>query len=376
MGAMTARDVVAVALVGFAALGAILVHGRPLTWTHWMTHFAAIEALPVLVGLGIAGAFVEATRGQPRRAVWFVAGLSVVALSWPLVGASAQYRRRGRTFSIARWVGFDDLPPVAVKKDVALAPELPDLLADVYTGVGEGPRPFVLVIHGGSWRSGDKGEVPHASRAIAAAGITVFDLRYRLSGQARFPAAVADVKCALGKIRANASLFGIDPARSALLGRSAGAHLALLSGYSAGDARLPPTCGVDDAPVSKIVAIYPPTDLAWCHANPFVPDVGDGISAIAAWLGGTPAEVPDVYALASPTSHVRADAPPTLVVTGSGDGVVRSDNARFIADAFVKHGRKADVVVIPDAEHGFDVRNGGIGEQFSRQEILAFLADL
>src|SRR4029453_5595643 len=128
------------------------------------------------------------------------------------------------------------------RRGVILAPARPDLAGDVDLPPGAGPHPFVVVVHSGAWRSGDKGEVRHVSRALAGAGHVVVDVRYRLAPGSRFPASVADVKCLLGRLRERAAEFAIDPGRGALLGRSAGGQVALVAAYSAGDPRLPPAC--------------------------------------------------------------------------------------------------------------------------------------
>src|SRR5262249_19146740 len=152
--------------------------------------------------------------------------------------------------------------------DVLVMPGAPGLALDLYRPEGSGRRPLVAVVHSGSWRSGGKGQAAHVSRALAAAGDVVAGLSFRPAPQHRFRAGVADVKCLVGRLRAEADRFGIDPGRVALLGRSAGGEIALVAAYSAGDERLPPSCAVEDRPVSAVIALYAPTDLAWGHAHP------------------------------------------------------------------------------------------------------------
>ena len=74
--------------------------------------------------------------------------------------------------------------------------------------------------------------VADAADRLAQAGFVVATLDYRLSGEARFPAQLHDVKAAIRWIRGNASALGIDPARMITWGESAGGHLAMLAGLT------------------------------------------------------------------------------------------------------------------------------------------------
>jgi acetyl esterase/lipase len=256
-----------------------------------------------------------------------------------------------------------------------LDPARPDLAVDVDMPSGPGPHPFVFVIHGGAWRGGDKGGVRHVSRALAHAGHVVFDVRYRLAPAHRFPAAVADVKCLLGRVRERAAEFAIDPGRGALLGRSAGGQIALVAAYSAGDARLPPACAVEDLPVSAVVGLYAPTDLAWSYDSPVRPDVVEGPHVLELYLGGAPATVPEAYRLASPVSWVDRPVPRTLLIHGTGDRLVSVEHARRLARALRAAGRPVEVLEIPLAEHGFDSHPGGLADQLAQHVILRYLAE-
>jgi acetyl esterase/lipase len=232
----------------------------------------------------------------------------------------------------------------------------------------------VVVAHGGSWRGGDKGDMAAASWALAQAGHVVLDVRYRLAPGHRFPAAVADVKCVIGRAREHAAELGLDPARGALLGRSAGGQIALVAAYSAGDPRVPPSCGVEDRPVSAVAALYAPTDLVQSYSRPVRPDVVDGPASVVRYLGGTPAELPDVYRLASPVSWMQRPLPPTLLIHGTGDRLVAIERERLLARALVKAGHAVDVLEVPLAEHAFDAHVGGVGEQLARQVLIRFLS--
>jgi acetyl esterase/lipase len=103
-------------------------------------------------------------------------------------------------------------------------------------------RPAVIVVHGGGWRSGERGDFPLWNAWLASRGYVVFDIDYRLSPPPSWRDAPADVRCAVRWVKENAARYGVDADRVALMGRSAGGHLALLTAYSQGSG---PTSGRD-----------------------------------------------------------------------------------------------------------------------------------
>ncbi len=353
-------------LLAASLLQAALIYVPLPTWALWMVHFAAVEAclLGAATGLGA----VALGRGQP--VVQALAVLGVIAALVPAFAALPLYRRESSSFSLVSWLTGRIGPSVVVERDLTLAP---GLRADLYRAPGAGPHPFVVVIHGGSWRSGDKGDAAHVSHALARAGFSVVDVSYRLAPAAPFPAAIADVKCLLGRLRARSSELGLDPARAALLGRSAGGQIALVSAYS--DDRIAPSCDVPSPapPLRAVVSVYGPTDLAWGHGHPFVPDVVHGTDALETYLGGSPRTAPEAYRLATPQTWVTDTSPATLLVHGLGERCVRANHAEKLATALRAHGRTARTLLIPFADHGFDVRPGGFGEQLARGAIIDFL---
>ena len=94
------------------------------------------------------------------------------------------------------------------------------------------PVPALLFIHGGAWKSGKRQDYHFYTAAYAKKGYVVATASYRLVGQAPFPAAVQDCKCAVRWLRANAKKYNIDPAQIAVIGGSAGGHLSMMLGYS------------------------------------------------------------------------------------------------------------------------------------------------
>lgn len=366
---------IALALAGLAFAAALLVIAPTPAWALWLAHLVALEASLVVTLLGLL-ALVVARRGaragdRHARAARSLALIAAVVGLLPFATTAPLWLGWHARLSLLEYVRGFPAPPAVVERDVDLGASGPRV--DLYRVSAAGAHPLVVVVHGGSWQRGDKGEAPQASALLAAAGFVVADLQYGLAPAHRFPDAVADVKCLVGRLRERARDLGVDPARVALLGRSAGGEIALVAGYSMGDPRLPPACAVVEAPVQAVVSLYAPTDLAWGHEHPPFPDPIDGPRSIETYLGGPPAAVPDAYRLASPTAWADRPLPPTLLIHGTGDRLVPVEHARRLAAALAAARRNVETLLIPMADHGFDRRAGGIGEQLARAKILAFL---
>ena len=192
------------------------------------------------------------------------------------------------------------------------------LLLDLYSPKGlTKPVPGLIFIHGGGWSGGDK-EVYrlHASR-YAQRGYVVASIAYRFSGEAPFPAAVQDAKCAVRWMRAQDKLYNIDPNNIAVLGGSAGGHLAMMVGYSYDVPELEGDAGhqhVSSKP-QAVVNLYGPSDLT----VPFAQQS----ELVHRFLGGKKYDqAPEFYRKASPIYYLTRDDPPTLILHGTLDEVV------------------------------------------------------
>ena len=256
-----------------------------------------------------------------------------------------------------------------------------DLQLDVYlpTQNTANNGASLIVVHGGSWSAGERSDFPQWNQLFAAQGFTVFDIDYRLA-QPNYLTATGDVKCAVKWVKENAVKFKISPDRIALLGRSAGGHLALLAAYSAGDARLAASCSETDGNenVRAVVSIYAPTDLVWAYDNPANQRVIDGPQTLANFLGGSPHESDEMrqrYLLASPVSHITRNTPATLLIHGGRDQLVRPENMNLLAGKLNEAGAPHKTLFIPYAQHGFDYNFNGWGAQISESAILDFLGE-
>ena len=110
-------------------------------------------------------------------------------------------------------------------------------------------RPAILIIHGGGWSAGSKNDMVYRTLMIdyAMKGYVVCNMNYRLVQEAPLPACIEDVQAAVRWIKSNAQKLGIDPQRIGTYGHSAGGHLSLMAGLTAGVA-----CAVGGAPPTEI----------------------------------------------------------------------------------------------------------------------------
>jgi acetyl esterase/lipase len=229
------------------------------------------------------------------------------------------------------------------------------LRLDVFRPKAPGTRrPAIVQVHGGAWVSGLKWlqGVPLLGH-MASCGWVGFNVDYRLSPRAAFPAHLVDVKRAIAWVREHADAYGVDPDFIVVTGGSAGAHLAALVGLTADDPRYQPGFEHADASVAAVVALYGIYDLT----DRRQPLSRSFRRALERWvLQVRQADDPDAFAHASPIERVRPDAPPFYVVHGVADSVAPVEGARAFVDELRRVSRAPVVYVeIPGAGHAFDI---------------------
>ena len=243
------------------------------------------------------------------------------------------------------------------------APEGVRLMLDIYRPATAGRYPSVVQVYGGAWQRGAPGDDAAFATYLAAHGFVVFAIDYRHAPRWQWPAQIEDVRTALGWIRAHGGEYDADVSRLALLGRSAGAHLAMLAAYEPGA-----------PPVAAVVSYYGPVDLADGYRNPPRPDPLDVRSVEEALLGGTPDQVPDRYREASPIAYVSRRQPPSLLIYGRRDHIVLPRFGAMLDDRLRATGTTSVFMEIPWAEHAFDAVAFGPSGQLSLYYTERFLA--
>jgi acetyl esterase/lipase len=246
--------------------------------------------------------------------------------------------------------------------DPRIEPERLPLGILYYRAAAIGPRPALIDIHGGAWQHGSPADNGRFHRYMAGRGFTVFSIDYRLAPAVKFPAQLEDVRAAIRFVLERASLYRIDPARITLCGRSAGGELALLAAYEKG--------GV---PIHSVISFYGPSDLTRGYNEPPSPDPLHVRGILETYLGGVPAMIPEVYRAASPAAYVRAMLPPTLLIQGKRDHIVKPQFARDLYRALIASGNRATLLELPWSEHAFDAVFSGPGNQAALAHIERFL---
>jgi acetyl esterase/lipase len=237
------------------------------------------------------------------------------------------------------------------------------LTLDVYQPEAAGRYPSIVQIYGGAWQRGAPGDNAAYATYLAARGFVVFAIDYRHAPQWQWPAQIEDVRAALGWIRAHGGEYDADVSRLALLGRSAGAHLAMLAAYEPGA-----------PPVAAVVSYYGPVDLADGYRHPPRPDPLDVRSLEEALLGGTPDQVRDRYSEASPITYASRRQPPSLLIYGRRDHIVLPRFGAMLDDRLRATGTTSIFMEIPWAEHAFDAVSFGPSGQLSLYYTERFLA--
>jgi sugar lactone lactonase YvrE/acetyl esterase/lipase len=213
------------------------------------------------------------------------------------------------------------------------------------------PLPAVVCLHGGGWSKGERGDLTQLAQALAARGFVTVTISYRLSGEAKFPAAINDARAAVRWLRANAATYGIDADSIGVTGHSAGGHLAALLATSGGSTALEGEGGrtAHSAAVQAAVAMGAQTDLETDQIRALSERPGDPY--YTPFLGATQRAQPALYALASPRHHLNRTDPPLAFVTGElDDASTRADDTRR---DLMRLGVATGLTVIPQAPHAF-----------------------
>ena len=191
------------------------------------------------------------------------------------------------------------------------------------------PAPLIIFIHGGSWTKGDKMDYLIYLLSYAEKGYITASLSYRFAQEEKFPAALEDVLCGIEWLKANGSEYGIDSSNVALVGGSAGGHLALLAGYTIGGPYGPGNCNNNGASpqVNAIVNFYGPTDLTTEYSI--------SRDEPKYFLGLDYNNDPEKYLMASPVHFVTPDDPPTMTFIGTLDELVPVNQADVLNETLI-----------------------------------------
>ena len=202
--------------------------------------------------------------------------------------------------------------------------------------------PAVLLIHGGGWLTGSKENLQIMAQNLALKGYVAITVSYRLGLEATYPAAINDIKDAIIWVKQHSKKYQINQNKIAILGTSAGAHLATLVGVT-------PNLKIFNShpKISNNVQAIINIDgiVSFIH-----PKSEEGIMA-STWLGGSKETNFKKWKEASPLEYVNKNSPPTMFINSSLE--------RFHAgrDEFVQvlkhHGIYYEINTLFDSPHSF-----------------------
>ncbi|HWD89428.1 MAG TPA: alpha/beta hydrolase [Mucilaginibacter sp.] len=231
--------------------------------------------------------------------------------------------------------------------------------------------PLIIWIHGGAWMSNDKyadmSYMKQTLKAFIDSGYAVASIDYRWSTTAVFPAQMQDCNQAIDFLYKNAQWYRLDKKRFALIGFSAGGHLANLLGLSNNNTvKYFYADGVKpEFKIRVVLDFYGPSNFFTLKGN----DSKDPRNPITLLLGGTVADKPDLAKEASPIAYIDKHDPPFLIVQGEKDESVNPDQSTSLNSRLQSAGVTSEVIIVPGAPHYgvmFDAEN-------IRQRIFYYL---
>jgi acetyl esterase len=250
-----------------------------------------------------------------------------------------------------------------------------DLAATLYRPAGTAIA-AVVDVHGGAWTSGDRTMNAAIARHLAANGIAVLSLDFRMPPDAAYPETLTDVAAGIRWLKTHAAEMGITAARVGILGTSSGGHMALLAALRPHDRRYAGAAASSEGDITVPFAVlcWPVSDpvaryhMARQRGNEKLVQAHHAFWADEATMtDGSPIEI-----------VTRGDAqqlPPLLIVQGTNDDNLTPDmQQRFVAAYEAKRGA-VELAIFPDQIHGFIARDpGSEPSRAALDRITAFIA--
>jgi len=212
------------------------------------------------------------------------------------------------------------------------------------------PTPLIINIHGGGWKNGVK-ESQGGFNPFFKAGFAVANVEYRMTPQAKAPAAIEDVRCALIYMIKNAKQFNIDINKIVVMGGSAGGHLALMAGLLGNNHAFDNNCkGSEKIKVAAIIDKYGIADVwDWAYGL-HGPEIKKSNSA-KDWMGDKKND--EAFAKSvSPVSYINKNSPPTLIIHGNADSTVPYKQSVELHKQLEKAGVKTELITVEGGGHG------------------------
>ena len=247
-------------------------------------------------------------------------------------------------------------------------------LLDIYLPpVKKSSYPLIVWIHGGAWMLNDKyadmGYMTNTIKAFIDSGYALASIDYRHRTTAAFPAQIRDCNQAIEFLYENGAQYSLDVSRIALIGFSAGGHLASLLALSNNNnvKAFYPNNEKPKFKINLVLDFYGPSDFLTLKGN----ESPDPRSPITLLLGATVADRPDLAKRASPVTYIDKNDPPFLIVQGEKDESVNPDQSILLSKKLKKAGVKNELIIVPGAPHYGEMFDA----EFIRKKVFAFLGD-
>lgn len=224
------------------------------------------------------------------------------------------------------------------------------LLMDIYLPEGDGPFPAILFVHGGGWVSGDKEQFAPFAEVLSKRGFACFAITYRLKEAGRHPQSAKDCKAAVQWLRTHAEKYKLDTKHIAIAGGSAGGHLAAFVGMTGDDERFRPSDDKNAASdaVQAVIALNGVFDF---------PALRDHIKGennmLANFVGKNFEDGENLWAEASPVTHVDTHDPPVLLIHGTEDKTVPFTQSELMQKKLEECGVACKLIAAEGETHGF-----------------------
>jgi acetyl esterase/lipase len=328
----------------------------------------APEVSPVLLVAGIVLVVLSARYARRygiARPACLCAGAATLMSLVPVVQLPLAVARFNRVMA---WTTA--VPPGAAPGEIRVTRGVPfskadgvPLSLDVYQPAAKGTFPIIMQIYGGSWQTGAPTNDEWFSRYFAERGYVVVAIDYRHAPEWIWPEQIVDVRTALYWVSQDAAKFDGDASRIVLVGRSAGAQLAMRLAYQEGPSS-----------IRGVVNYYGPVDLAEGWRRPPTPDPANVRGILEMFIGGTPDRKPEHYKHASPITWVSNASAPTLSLYGARDHIVEARFGRMLDAALKRAGATSVLLELPWSEHSFDAVPNGLGRHVALRYTERFIA--
>lgn len=249
-------------------------------------------------------------------------------------------------------------------------------LLDIYLPASASNKtPLIVWVHGGAWMVNDKyadmGYMKNTIKGFIDNGYALASIDYRYSTEAVFPAQIQDCNQALEFLYQHAGQYKFDKDKMALIGFSAGGHLASLLALSHNNF-VKEFYANGQKPhfnIKCVLDFYGPSDFIAIASNSDT-SINNERNPVSILLGAMPVNRPDLAKRASPVTYVDKNDPPFLIVQGEKDESVPNTQSKLLSSWLMLNGVKNELIIVPNAPH--------YGEMFDaediRQKLFSFLA--